>query len=503
MSEELIPHITDNPGAWEPGTNSGIITDVNAKGTEGQPIYGLLDQALQTPTSAPPATPTTDQGGDTFENRLGNPTTSWTYMGDGMWKNFRTGEQRSATSTTATTDIAGFTPFTETPAGQGDLENLKQINASLGFLTAEEEAAIAAQAEREGLKYDTLIAQAIEQKRQGVSSGTIRAGQRGGFESTQMAGAAALAPTVGGTFIGQGGELEKVKSAYDLNISNLETQKQQAIAAAKAALRDAKLTGKTDSYNRAVKLYELAEKSHNDAIDYAAKKVEALKAAQNLSTETVKTNLDNLSYAAKAGIKVPSNVSDALDQYFGAGFTKGYQSVAEQAAKADTSEKQIELTKSIVDILAKVPAGQEIQIGDATYTGFSSDNGNKVFKEVDNSGNVTFLTVDPEGNVINSASGGKVSTTKSSGDGGGGGGLSTKFWSEVDAGKNELQQGEPWSNVWNRIKLQYPDVPDETIDQALGTSWREPGAYQTWAASKAVGGGGGALGSYEEIGTAK
>lgn len=60
----------------------------------------------------------------------------------------------------------------------------------------------------------------------------------------------------------------------------------------------------------------------------------------------------------------------------------------------------------------------------------------------------------------------------------------TKFWSEIDAGRNELQQGETWGNVWNRIKAQFPNVSDAKIDNALGTTWKEPGAYQKWTAQK-------------------
>ena len=65
-----------------------------------------------------------------------------------------------------------------------------------------------------------------------------------------------------------------------------------------------------------------------------------------------------------------------------------------------------------------------------------------------------------------------------------GGTNDTKFWSEIDAGKNELQQGATWGEVWNRIKMQFPDVANETIDNALGTYWKTPGAYQNYTAQK-------------------
>lgn len=46
---------------------------------------------------------------------------------------------------------------------------------------------------------------------------------------------------------------------------------------------------------------------------------------------------------------------------------------------------------------------------------------------------------------------------------------------------NELQSGTPWGAAWGRIKALYPDVPNETIDAALGTQWKEAGAYQRYA----------------------
>ena len=60
----------------------------------------------------------------------------------------------------------------------------------------------------------------------------------------------------------------------------------------------------------------------------------------------------------------------------------------------------------------------------------------------------------------------------------------TAFWSAIDKAKNELQQGEVWGNVWNRVKNQFPKVDNAQIDNALGTSWREPGAYQKFLSGK-------------------
>jgi len=58
------------------------------------------------------------------------------------------------------------------------------------------------------------------------------------------------------------------------------------------------------------------------------------------------------------------------------------------------------------------------------------------------------------------------------------------FYSSIDKGKTDLQQGEDWGNVWNRIKMQFPGVSDDIIDNALGISWRDDEAYQKWAQKK-------------------
>ena len=57
------------------------------------------------------------------------------------------------------------------------------------------------------------------------------------------------------------------------------------------------------------------------------------------------------------------------------------------------------------------------------------------------------------------------------------------FWTEIDQGKAMLQDGENWGSVWNRIKTQFPEIPDEVIDQVLGKEdWYEGGAYEEFKA---------------------
>ncbi len=130
-----------------------------------------------------------------------------------------------ATSTAPTGDatfdaIQGLESFGDTAQGQEMVNTINTLNNQLasGTLTPEEEASVQSQADATKAQYDQLIAQAQLQKEQGMAKNLVEAGQRGGLMNTQFAGIAALAPTVGGNFVGAGGELNRIQSEYDLNI---------------------------------------------------------------------------------------------------------------------------------------------------------------------------------------------------------------------------------------------------------------------------------------------
>ena len=56
------------------------------------------------------------------------------------------------------------------------------------------------------------------------------------------------------------------------------------------------------------------------------------------------------------------------------------------------------------------------------------------------------------------------------------------FDSAVADGIAQLQKGENWGTVWNRIHARFPDVPSILIDSGLGTDWQQGGAYEAYAA---------------------
>lgn len=53
-----------------------------------------------------------------------------------------------------------------------------------------------------------------------------------------------------------------------------------------------------------------------------------------------------------------------------------------------------------------------------------------------------------------------------------------EFYDATAQARKDLASGRSWGEVWARIKGRFPEVPDNFIDQELGTQWREAGAYQ-------------------------
>lgn len=115
-----------------------------------------------------------------------------------------------------------------------------------------------------GSAYDTLISTAMEDKRQGMAKDLIRAGEKGGFMSTQQAGLSALVPTEGGNWYGAGGNLERQKSVYDNKITELQRLRVDAIFNAKAAARKAIKTGKLEDIQAGKDMLDMARNIAND-----------------------------------------------------------------------------------------------------------------------------------------------------------------------------------------------------------------------------------------------
>lgn len=186
------------------------------------------------------------------------------------------------------TGLTTIEDFTKTPEYEKSNAELDAARKALGILTPEEQAQIEREAAAAGLEYDPLIRKAQEDKRQGFSKARVGAGEAGGFMNTQFAGLAALVPTEGGDFAGAGGELERVKSAYDQVISGLETQKRAAIERARSAARQAILTGKKDQYDIAKGEFDRVKGLYDSQLALAKEKATALQNVTKMKQEQIK-----------------------------------------------------------------------------------------------------------------------------------------------------------------------------------------------------------------------
>ena len=150
--------------------------------------------------------------------------------------------------------MVGEQPLADTSS----MDEMTSLRQSLGMTSERDEANIKEAGRTAGLEYEPLIKEAEEEKRKGMPKAVIRGGERGGFMSTQFAGAGALAPTEGGDFVGVGGEFENVKSAYDAEISNIKTRQLIAVQNAKTAHRKAIRTGKQEDLDNLRKEISMA-----------------------------------------------------------------------------------------------------------------------------------------------------------------------------------------------------------------------------------------------------
>lgn len=328
--------------------------------------------------------------------------------------------------------LGDTTAFADTPEAQDALARIEEARnrlsaANLGEFTDEQQSIIDQAGEAAGAEFDPLIAQAEEDMRRGMPKALISGGERGGFMSTQIAGQAALVPTVGGDFIGAGGELKNIENDYNFIIKDLKAKKQQAILAAKDAARKYQQTGAKSDYDaaqelfdRAKTMYDSEQKAIADRVDLIANYQKIAQAQTKFITEQQDVVFERLGEIAKAGGSIPSDIQAQVDSIYGNGFTEQYYIAEQMAQAAETEADNIKLAKTVVDIVDKIPEGQEISIGGTSYMGMRQGN-NKVYREVRPDNTTAYVTIDENGEVVSVAEGIQVKGTSSGGSGGGGG----------------------------------------------------------------------------------
>ena len=265
------------------------------------------------------------------------------------------------------------------------------------------------QAAREAAKRATqyLVEGAQEARRTTLPRDIVRAGERGGFESTQEAGIAALRPTdpaTGEAFVGAGGELDETRQNLDRAVIAAKRAQQEAMDRAELAARKAIRSRRQDDYTVAKDMYTVAF----DAKKYADE-VERDKRNFDQKVEQFERISGRLETAT-----IYSIVKDIPE---GETITIGGQTF--------TGIKRLDIDPfftgaNIISLMKSLPAGEESTIIDPNtgrefiIVGLSQEDPNvKAIQSTDDSGNVTITSYDAgTGEIIKQVDAGQIGKTK-------------------------------------------------------------------------------------------
>lgn len=178
-----------------------------------------------------------------------------------------------------------------------------------GNLSPDEQARVDAAANAVKAQYDVLIAKAQRAAELGKADALVTAGERGGFLNTQLAGAAALNPTVGRNFVGEGGKLYEISSGYDATIAQLQSEQIGAIQKAREAETEAIRTGNQQKWKQAMDMYNAAADLVTKKNEAQRQKVQALKDALSAKNDDARLALDYQKYQDEREGKMIDNAS--------------------------------------------------------------------------------------------------------------------------------------------------------------------------------------------------
>lgn len=365
------------------------------------------------------------------------------------------------------------------PGGQiaSQESELQEMARSLGILTPQEEAQVKAEGESAYSQYLPIIQEAEEGKRRGLPKATIGAGERGGFMSTQFAGGAALRPTEGGDFFGEGGLLNQVKSDYDRNILLAKSEAQRARLVAEAAARQAIKTGKRQDYEIMERAVERTKQLSRDIISLNQTKADAIYQYSQFQQNAVQfrnsladrdraielEDQDRIIAAEDRARELASNQFNSALNFLGIDGIKSNQTQLENMFK-EAGFTDIKFSDVIAQFEAEAEAAELANLPKPELRTV----GNQLLAVTFNQDTQEFET--------------KVLATSKTGGGGGGSDSSItkdeeKFYDEIEKGLEDLRSGANWGEVWNRLKAKW-GAPDDVLDSLLNKEvWAKEGAF--------------------------
>lgn len=277
-------------------------------------------------------------------------------------------------------DAQNYQPFASSKESQGlksEVDTAKQNkeNAYAGIFTQPEQERIQAAENQATASYKPAVIQAEEAKAQGLPKDIVEAGQRGGFMNTQYAGAAALLPTQGGNFVGAGGVLDKISSAYDANIAQANANLSAAVEKAKYLTQQAIQTGDDAVLQDARQAYSDAQTEYYNGLALQRQYQVDVTAAQDrqiaLQEKMVAQADATVHNLAKANVELTPDEVKAFAKTYNMSedaFQKLYD-VTRGEVQSQVTTDAITQAASLSAYLKTTPAGMPTTINGHTYFG--------------------------------------------------------------------------------------------------------------------------------------
>lgn len=213
----------------------------------------------------------------------------------------------------------------------------------------------------------------------------------------------------------QSGILSAEEKAGIQRLTELDVEEEQLILQAEQANEDNQLV-------LLFRRFELASQKRREKVDLINNLFEMSRRAEERAIEQARFGMEAIEFSRQTFFDefalVPEiflNKSIEEKQFieadlgFEPGFIDAYGEAQLITRERSVLDQSLEETKQLVDILAKVPQGQEITIGDKVFSGFKSIDPNVIFKtETDNKGNVTAIIFDQDTQTIEKRPLGKI-----------------------------------------------------------------------------------------------
>ena len=328
------------------------------------------------------------------------------------------------TSQDADNAIGDAEAGTESP--NAVLERLGAERERINTTTQTELDSIEQAGEDAGAAYQSIVDEQEENRKQTMASEVVRAGEKGGFLSTQQAGTAALLATdgkKGEAFVGTGGALDRKRQTLDRAVALAKAKQQEAIANAKAARSTAITSNKREDYQLAVDSAKLAQDFKNDAEDLKLKKRQ-LELSE--SAEDRAWNADTRANSAE-GRDAAGFALDQATKYFNIvkdlkeGETIVVGDITFEGLKT-SDVKPFWTSSAIVSLAKEIPVGETRYVDDPALGRIpieglqTNDPSVKSVQSYDDAGNLTItsykLNADGSMDITGQSVGGKVGKTK-------------------------------------------------------------------------------------------